>query len=247
VKRIPADIDQLMWTLAEEGSESALRQFQIRYPEYSAELESRRSAIGGLRGARPGHVEAPPKFRRSEPKPEPVDRRFQTLTMGLGIAAVAAASFTIAYFATPRSAPGPLKSEATPQPVATAFEGTPKLDRPVFVDAPVNSTPDPVAVDDTPSYLKPQQVSIRRARLSTALQTIAVQGGLELVIGPGLVDPEVVIDYDGMNTIEILQDLGGKYAFTAFDQGDGSVIIVPVIESPESGSAPFAVDSAEAP
>ena len=152
----------------------------------------------------------------------------------MGIAAVAAASFTAVYMSAPRSSAKTelVKTDVKPEPVVTGYEDAPKLNRPVFVEPPVEPDPPAPKLDDTPRYLKPQTVAIRRARLSTALQTIAVQGGLELVIGPGLVDPEVDVDYSGMNTIQILQDMGQQYAFTPFDQGNGSVIIVPAVENP---------------
>jgi hypothetical protein len=38
---------------------------------------------------------------------------------------------------------------------------------------------------------------------------------------------EIVVDYRGMTGLEILADMGPQFGFTAFDQGGGTVIIVP--------------------
>ena len=70
-------------------------------------------------------------------------------------------------------------------------------------------------------------MSIKRAPLQTVLKLVAAQGKLGITIAPGLSNPDVAIQYEDKTVIEILQDLGRQYAFTAFDQGDGSVLIIP--------------------
>jgi len=56
---------------------------------------------------------------------------------------------------------------------------------------------------------------------------VAGQGKFGITIGPGMADPTISVDYQGVNSIQILEDLGRQYAFTPFDQGDGSVVIIP--------------------
>jgi hypothetical protein len=87
--------------------------------------------------------------------------------------------------------------------------------------------------------------------LSLVVQAVAQQGKFAINIGPGLADPVISVDYQGLNSIEILQDLGRQYAFTPFDQGDGTVIIVPArdpnAEREDKSSLPTPTSSSATP
>jgi hypothetical protein len=130
-----------------------------------------------------------------------------------------------------------VRPEPTPRTVVNVPATTPAvvfdnhLPNPVRTEAPSPSPVDQTTpAAPTPAYMRPQTMSIKRAPLQTVLKLVAAQGHLGITIAPGLANPDVAIQYEDKSVIEILQDLGRQYAFTAFDQGDGSVLIIPARE-----------------
>lgn len=237
MRRLPPEVDQLLWTLAETGSAQAVEEFEARYPQYRYELGRRMTMVRGLKGekVRAEKAQAIPTFR-PRPLPSRANPRALAWTGALVLAALAAASYTLT---TTLSAPPEPRPDPRPAPVAqTEVKPAPAPPEPaphrssVVENAPkpppeTDETPDDVKPDATPAYLRPQTVKMKRAPLVDALKVIAMQGGLKIVMGPGMPNPDIAVDYEGKNTIEILQDLGRQYAFTPFDQGDGSVLIIP--------------------
>ena len=230
--RVPADIDTLMWTVAEEGNVRARDEFDARYPEHRLELVRRIEMVKGLKQGRPDHVEAAavPRFR---PAPKPtVNKRMVVWTSGLVLASVALASYTVvSLLSTPSATPKHVSHPVVPEVkfvTPSATEPTMANSLPHANEPPPESpAPKPV---ETPAYLKPQDVTIERAPLQTVLKLLAAQGGLKIDFDPGMPNPDVAIHYQGKTVIEMLEDLGRQYAFTPFDQGNGSVIVVPVRE-----------------
>jgi hypothetical protein len=69
-----------------------------------------------------------------------------------------------------------------------------------------------------------------RIRLIEAIRRIGRECGLEIEVAPGMSDPEIVMRYDGMTGMEMLLDLGPRFGFTAFDEGEGRVLIIPTTD-----------------
>jgi hypothetical protein len=226
--KLPPDIDALIWTLAEDGNAIAQDQFRGRYPEYADALDARVTIVKGIKRAKSPAAEARPELPKFSPKANV--RPMWTLTPGIAallLVALGFASFTIVYFAslaTRQTAETPKK--AAGRTVAVNFP--PAGQAPVSVPEKVLPRPQsPTAEPEDPAYLRPQSVSFKGANLSLALKAIAAQGGLDITIAPGLPEETIDVSYSGVTTIEILQDLGVKYRFTPFDQGDGSVLVIP--------------------
>jgi hypothetical protein len=241
MKKVAPELDDLMWAIAEDGKPQAVAEFEARYPQFGPELARRINMVKGLKGEKrrseAGAVPSIPRFVPREPRPASPPPRAVAITAGLVLAALAAASFTITSFV---AAPPKVVTEPTPaprEPVAVRRGPDTVIPDPV-VETPKPELPKPQVADPepppTPRYLLPQSVSIKRAPLQTALQMVAMQGGLQLEMAPGMPNPEVAVDYEGKNTIEILEDLGRQYAFTAFDQGNGSVLIIPARDEDQS-------------
>jgi len=225
MKRIPREIEELIWRLTEEGTPAALDQFRARYPDYSMVLDQRLDMVKRLKKSVPApKPEARPRFR---PQSKVVERdfRWSVPVVLLAFAAISVAAFTAitANSASKKTVQNPPK--VTPKQIAQGF---PPPAEPVVVKQPEPAVKQaPVAEPEIPAYLQPQILTIRGARLSAVLQAVAGQGKFGITIGPGMADPTISVDYQGVNSIQILEDLGRQYAFTPFDQGDGSVVIIP--------------------
>lgn len=227
MKRIPREIEELIWRLTEEGTPAALDQFRARYPDYSDILDQRLDMVKRLKKSVPApKPEARPRFR---PQPRVVEREFRWSlpVVVLAFAAISVAAYT-AITAKSAAVKAPQKPpQAVPKQLAQGF---PPPAEPVVTkqtDQPIKESPTPEPVAEIPAYLQPQTLAIRGAKLSSVLQAVAGQGKFGITIGPGMADPTISVDYHGVNSIQILEDLGRQYAFTPFDQGDGSVVIIP--------------------
>ena len=257
--RIPKEVDDLIWSLTENGNPAAYDQFRARYPEYAKTLADRLQMVDRLKGSRPpAEKVVAPKFRPST-RVE-VSRPFWSpLAVSMVVIALAATVVTAMLY-WPRPEPPRSKVNREVPPVAqgfvppkfTANTNEPKGDG----EATTPRQTPPVRQDEnltsqTPAYLKPQSLAIRNAKLSLVVQAVAQQGKFAINIGPGLADPVISVDYQGLNSIEILQDLGRQYAFTPFDQGDGTVIIVPArdpnAEREDKSSLPTPTSSSATP
>lgn len=237
MRTVPPEIESLIWSIAEAPTEKAVQEFHARYPAYAGELARRIATVHALRGAGKEAGAQRPAFT-PRTAPSVPSGRSASWAAGLALAAVAVASFTFAIFA--RRKPEPL-----PTPVPHVNVAPPVLPKPKpYVLPPVDEAPsvanndlgegdEKPLRDETPLWARPRRVEMRGVGLVTALKAIAAGGGLKIVIGPGLPDPHIDVNYEGLNTVEILQRLGEDYAFTPFDQGNGSVIIVPARDETE--------------
>jgi hypothetical protein len=54
---------------------------------------------------------------------------------------------------------------------------------------------------------------------------------LELEIAPGMPNPELVADFRDASGMEMLMELGPRFGFTAFNQGDNRVLIIPALDA----------------
>ncbi|MDX2064367.1 MAG: hypothetical protein SFX74_01360 [Fimbriimonadaceae bacterium] len=256
MKRIPEEIDSLMWGIAESGDPSAVDQFAVRYPQYEAEMRKRIALVSGFKRAKPktDPVRSVPKF---SPRREIAEPRASwtpaAWAIGLSLAALGVASFTAFSLFGPkptRDRP-PVVADQGNQPEVKPWGSNPRPDvaPPISPVDGMRTEPNPRDVPPLrtgePAYLRPTSVHIAKAKLADALALIGAQSGLEVVVAPGFPDVEVTVDYDGLSAIQILQELGRDYGFTAFDQGNGSVIAVPATD-PEDGGGADAGESEDA-
>lgn len=240
--RVPPEIDRLMWTLAEENNPGALDEFVRRYPIYREELARRRQAVSGLktsRPAKPASVKPIPRFTPKEhvrPARKLDAAHYVVGTLVLAALGLASYTFTSSLTSHPTPpAPAPVVRTDPVQVPPTVVQKFPESAPPVQTPAPQPETSPPK--DNTPKYLQPQTLTIKAAKLHDALNLIGAQVGLNIVIAPGLPDPTVAVDYHDVTAVEMLADLGRRYHFTPFDQGDGSVVIYPTIDPTDPAHA----------
>ncbi len=234
--KIAPDVERLMWLVAESADAQAVADFEARFPELRYELSKRIDMVRELKSSRrlgesSGHA---PRFVPSAPGPSPFGRSKFILAFA-ALSVVAFGSFYATRLIANRQ---PVK----PPPVESAVN-TP-LNPPEIQHGPLNPpaanvrpptpvvqnpppTSDPVMPRTDAPWDRPQVVRFERIKLHDALRAIASQSGLELEIAPGLPNLDIVTDYQGMTGLEILADMGPRFGFTAFHQGEGRVIVIP--------------------
>jgi len=235
MKRVPPELESLMWTLAEEGNDRAIDEFGERHPELRTELLHRISMVKGLRGAKKKveePVKAIPKFVPRETKPS---SPFY-IVGGLVLAALCALAFAVTILLTPapHRAPEPTVpiNKAPIQPPVQPTNQAPVTSQ--SLPPPVEAANQPQKEDE--KDLKPGTLRIEHAPLLTVLDMMSDVCHIRIDPAPGMPNPDVVVDYRDMNAMEMLRDLGRQYRFTPIDQHDGSILVVPAIEMKEGGS-----------
>jgi hypothetical protein len=228
--KIAPDVEKLMWAVAESADARAVADFESRFPDLRYELSKRIDMVRELKSSRKlGESEGrTPRFvMRKETRPLASPVRYVLAFTALS--ALAAGSFFVArpYFssATPKLPPvetvrtAPL--EPAPIQYGSAPSGPPKAVLPDSNLQQANPT-----VPDAP-WDRPQNVKFERIRLLDALNAIALQSGLQLEIAPGMPNPLIQANYSGISGLAILADMGPQFGFTAFEQGEGKVIVIP--------------------
>lgn len=236
--KIPTDVERLMWLVAESDDPQAVKDFESRFPAFAPELARRRMMVSNLKSA--GSHRTPPS-RIPAFAPSEVAHRAPSRTLwitgGLALAALAFATYSVSrYSNNPKPALPPVErvNITTPTVPETNVYTPPKSTVEPSLD------PAPTKVDPVP-YRSADQEPRRDLRLSNisleaALRMIGQAAGYQVQIAPGFKDQQVSVDFSGATTTEMLRDLGTRYGFTPFDQGDGTIIIVPAVDSGPPGN-----------
>lgn len=236
MKRIPADIDQLMWTIAEGGDLTAADDFEKRFPEFRGELASRLVMVRGLRQSKPAETveRTIPRFVPRSPEVTAPRRPVWTVALLGGLATVAFASYLVVInLPKPSAKPNPTPPGQSRDPVVVPIDDRQRTGGEPGEMAPVENG----GKSDTPAkptlempWDKPQSLAIEGAPLQDVLKLIATTCHLQIELAPGMPNPNVDVAYQGRTGMEMLKDLGRQYKFTPLYQGNGQVLIVPAID-----------------
>lgn len=245
--KIPAELDELMWTLAEVDDPAAIDEFGERHPELRGELVKRLQMVRGLRGARPRHPLASPDvaFRPSAnaPRYAPTPRWLAPAAAVFVLGSVVFATVAVTTYInrqnqTARTQPSePANPTDTNSAVTSSSTGNP--DSNSTTAGPEQQPPQnpPIEQPKAPGpFDRPITVVASRISLSQALDLIARQAGVTLTSAPGMPDFEIAADYRNVSTIVILQDLGRNFGFTPMIQSEREALLIPATDpgAPES-------------
>lgn len=229
---IPPDIDELMWAIAENDTPDAVYDFEHRFPKYQQELLRRIKTVKALKSQ--GREAPSREIPIFQARPAAVDPR---PTQWLGIVAVSVAVISTAVLAAtrPRAERVPL-----PAPVETGVRSHKPIQAPIDVQPappPVQQAQPPVDPAKVPPQPKSNEAKrfdaiVEVAKLSDAIQMIAMSGGVNVTIAPGLENPDVKLNFTQMTAMEMLTALGKDYAFTPVINGEREILILPVKEDP---------------
>ena len=242
MSKIPADVERLMWLVSESNDPHAIRDFEARFPQFGPELARRRRMVADLKGAK-GHPTPPDnRIPAFTPRPAPTATSARSLWVVGSLAAVALAfgSYSIGVWMTkePPKLP-PVQPVETRPPVVpdTNIYTPPAQTKPnppePTATVPAGTTPPPVA-----NHEPLRTLTLANTSLTAALKMIGQVAGYNVEIAPGFKDQQVSIDYTDVTTSEMIRDLGTRYGFTAFDQGEGTLIIVPAVDDAGSTGDP---------
>lgn len=237
--RIAPDVDQLMWVLAEQKDRKAVEEFEERFPELRLELAKRVALVNNLRGAgRALHPEAP-RFRAPQSAPPRWNRPLAAVFLAACLSALALGTFYATRALLPERAVPISNPAPTERPVGTpAPVPVPAPDPGLSAPGEALPTAPPPAIDPPayiPKYLQRHSIAIQEASLLTVLEAIATQTGMQVEVAPGFEDVKISCDYRDSTGLEMLQDLGAKFGFTALSQGGNKVLIVPAVDSRTGG------------
>lgn len=229
---IPQDVERLMWIVAESNDPNAVTDFESRFPEFAAELAKRRRMVSDLKGAKIPHTMETriPAFSLRGEKRAPTPKGMW-MVGGLAFAALVMATYSAVKMSNyqPPVLPKvePVNTQPIENPPTTVYTPTPppRTTQPT----PPIQTPDP---NPTQHSIEEQvkTLKLNDTSLILALKMIGDMAGYRVDIAPGFEDQQVSVDYQA-TTSEMLKDLGMRYGFTAFDQGDGTIIIVPAVDN----------------
>lgn len=256
-KRIPADVEQLMWLIAESGDSNAAQEFERRFPDYRFELMRRMSTVKSLRESKPHSPINVPAFHQVRPVRSTTPRWTLAVAFSLGLGVFAFGSYAITQKLTSKPVPPVTQPVQTnPNPVVNQPQVQPNYGqfRPESVDRAGATQPTrdagrnsvipgggvpPLNEQDRKAlaqYEKPQDLSIENAELETVFQLIASTTGLQVEFLPNAKNTAfdlkkiVSIDYHQMSGVEMLRKLAGENGATAIYKEGNTFQIVPTLQ-----------------
>ncbi len=251
MNRFPPDVDELMWFLAEQGDPASIQSFERRYPEFHQELVRRIDMVRGLKG-----LVGPKKPVDTVPVFEPKTGIREPFRMPRP-AIMAAAAFGVltlgyaSYVATKNLVDRPEKTSPAMvrnEPERRGPYGAPsiKADPPIddSLRTPKPYRPNDASQEQRPVALapldRPVDLVASRTTLIDALNQLAMAAGIGIEIAPQTPNLEISVTYRGASARTILRDMGATIGFTALEQTDHSVLIIPATDprAPEIEVAP---------
>lgn len=243
MNKLPQEIDDLMWEVAENETPELMDDFALRYPEHKQELLRRIKMVRGLKGARPKTAKPRAAFK---PKPYEPPKVTMSPWAASGIAAVLIVTGVMAGIA--------VQSIFFPNPVQTITVKKPniesdgqELERSTWIPNPpaqvqaADSAAPPKEPEDSPGIVAPMDMRItvinERARLSQILNEVAVKAGIRLQVAPGMPELDIAVEYRDQTALAILNDLGRTCGFTPLRQTDTEALLIPTVdkENPPRG------------
>jgi hypothetical protein len=234
---IPREIDDLMWTIAEGTDSSAIEAFGDRYPNLREELLKRIRTVNALKSGSRLPKSAPvPTFQNTQVRPP--NWRLVWATFGFAILAMFA--FGIIKYSG-RTAPIPEVAPVNVNPAKVPdanIQVEPIRDlNPMIVPHNQGNDSQNQAINP-PAIVNPPQNSetitsglktlkLESAPLHTAILLIAEAGHFSVTIANGTPNPTVKLDFEGMEPMDMLKELGQQYAFTSVIDGQRAILIIP--------------------
>lgn len=237
--KVPPEIDELMWQIAEADEPAAYAEFEARYPEFIQEMSKRTEMVRSLKGSRPAH--AVRKRDRFMPSRQVQSRPVSAWALALvGVAAMAGVSFATYGVVKYVESQNPVKPTIIVQnPPAQTPQNT---NLPTTTGGTPQTTPDnaqqPPPQEPVDPFDTPVTVIADRTSLQEALYSIATQAGVTLELAPEFPNTEISIDYRGLPAIQVLRDMGRNFGFTPFVQTRNSALLIPALENQQGNTEP---------
>ncbi len=231
--KLPADVDELMWQIAESGDTDAVTEFHEKYPHFSSEMTKRIAMVTGFKGSRPKSASKKrDRFmpsRNVAPAPRTLPIWSIAALVILFAASISFATYGIIKFTNQKQEQIQPFAQTNPYPtMSTGGTGNSNPDPSQTQQAPLpdnkNQTP-PVATIQP--FDRSVTVVSGRVSINTALNDIASQAGIRIELAPGFEEIEIMIDYREVPAIQVIDDMGRNFGFTALRQTHNSILLIP--------------------
>lgn len=248
----PAELETLLWAVAESRDPKAMEEFIRRYPALRSDLMRRAAMIERLKaqGAAISH-EAPPFSPRPNIHwgwPKPV----KGAVIGVALVAASTLSYWVASKGMQGAAPKPELQKSYPESApdggggfggdsgggSDSNDGDAPATRGHYKDRDLDDRPPrkigvqaQTPVPTTPHF----SIHLSNVPLMTTFSAIQAQAGVTFEMPPNMPNPSVTINYEEASVDEILKDMGRRYGFTAFNEGEGKYLIIPATEQRTPG------------
>jgi hypothetical protein len=246
VGRIPLEIENLIWAIAENPTPNAVLEFEMRYPDYRLEMLKRVEMVRGLRVEAKG-----PSFNRQEiPRFEPrvpasggLGGAVPTglpIALGLAFAAAVLVTFTIFHAPTPVApkmpSTGAVLSEPASPPMVVYGDSNnlPHIVHPRESVVPQTTQSSPVlplqpeARSRVATNDGSRDLDLRGVNMVDALDLITSGTNLKLDLGPGFVNQKVTLAFKNKSTNDMLSEMAKDYAFTLIPEGPNRFLLQPI-------------------
>jgi hypothetical protein len=243
MSKIPADLNLTMWQIADRGDRMAAADFCTKFPQLAYEMQTRMSLVAGTKGMRrniaPAFVPTFTPRYLSKPKP----KWLRAAPAALALAALAGASLYVA------------QNLGTPLPDPSLFKGATPLPAPKEVETEVKAFPAPLPAkpDNDGDAPVPYRWSIRRpnssaneapppvtirfteAHLQNVIHKVGDRFKVNIEIRGDFPNPLVTEDITGPDAMSFLIQLGNEYGFSALDEGNGDIWLIPTKQQQPAG------------
>jgi hypothetical protein len=244
--KVPREIDELMWVVAEQDDPTTSEQFLERYPEFSDELDQRVKLVSTLRGSRPRR--SPSQF---VPR-ENVRRLGPSRLAVAGVAMLVLVSVTFATYATVQFVNSKRPAQEVVDKVQPEIIFTPpSFPVPTSTGGNYPDGIEPLGPNatDTPPVQQPSEpwdpykgkVTIQSDSMSLAdaIEQIAMSAGLDVTIAPGFEDKRIKISFVNQPAIDILTQMGQHFGFSPVKEGTVDILIIPVKQADADSAKPI--------
>jgi len=245
--KLPAEIDDLMWEVAEADTPELMDDFAARYPEHKAELLKRIKMVRQLKGARP--KQKPRAAFKPRPVPPPARVSISPLWVAAGafcllvVGVLAGVGVTSLLLPKPDSNLQAGRSKMNPEDGSSLERSTwipnpppqqPASDSGAAPAPNAQPQPEPERVPPVDSRIT---VINEKISLSRVLNEVAVKAGIRIQAAPGMPEVDVAVEYHDLSAMTVLSDLGRTCGFTPLRQTDNEVLLIPTVdrENPPKG------------
>lgn len=224
MKKIPLEIDELMWQVAEAGDPMARLEFAGRYPQWVTELDKRAAVVRRFRSAKPAASVAPfqPALSANQAR-RPFSWRGAPMALaGLALAAIVVGQVVVSLSSSSQSRTSDIA------PLGRSAGLGPAIGREAVVKEG-RSVDGPISV----KALDPQRLVVNIASgpsLRATLLNLARDSKINLVFAPGFKDEQVKIEVHYADYRHALERMGHEFGFTAFEQEEGTFLLVPEVD-----------------
>ncbi len=238
-QRIPVEIDSLMWTLAETKNQAAIDEFISRNPLYRAQLLKRIETVGGLKAAKvpaTTRVQAP-RFEPLKTVPSDPSRMLVGIGIGVGLMILAIAAFVLTYNFAPSAELAP--SKKPPNVHATRKGQTPEQPKPDLTpDKSSGTVENSLPVENESASTVILSIRSNGQPLASIFRTLESLAKVEIISSRDLDSKIVSAKFSDVTAMQALETMGLMYGFTAIDQHNGQIIVLPgTTQKGSSGTA----------